>query len=135
MPGAACSNPKTSSLVDHVAQIDANPKFHFAIIAEVVIPVLKIALYVCRANEGVHYGVEHSQHGIACVVHDAASVLLDGFRNQVEVFAQLAMRRILVVTGKTRVPSDIGVEYRSQLARQSLDHRGTPNADLGTTVC
>jgi hypothetical protein len=96
---------------------------------------LKIALNVCCANEGVHYGVEHSQHGIACVVHDAASVLLDGFRNQVEVFAQLAMRRILVVTGKTRVPSDIGVEYRSQLARQSLDHRGTPNADLGTTVC
>ena len=107
-------------VLDHVTQVQTDAKLESSILGRLLAPSLQVFLNGGGAVDGVSHRVEHGEHRVARVVHDPATVAPDDSGDDVQILAELTVGGILVLSCQARVSSDICVQYRGELAGESL---------------
>ena len=107
---------RSVALLDHIAQVHADPKLHAACWRELQVPTSDDLLDLARALHGFYRARKVGEDVVAGRVDDAALVACNHARNSRAVLDQRGYRRLLVVAHQTRVADHVGAQDRCELA-------------------
>ncbi len=92
-------------------------ELHPALLRQRIVAGAQRPLHVGRAAQRIDHRLEHGEHRVARVVHDAAAVALDALGDQIEIFREPPVGGVLVLAGEAGVAGDVGVEDGGELSR------------------
>ncbi len=103
-------------------------------VGQVFIASLESILNVDSGRHRVHYRIELGKHRIACVVHHLSAMGFDGAGDKVEIFAEGAMSRVLILSGQTALARHVRIKDGGMLSWQTVPHAEVPFFELRLTA-
>jgi hypothetical protein len=112
-----------AAILDHVAEVDSDPKLDLAIGRNPLIAQAELALHVDGTRHRVAGRFELREDGVARVVHHTAAMAFHRRRERIELAAELSMSADLVVGRQAAIACNIRIEHGGKLMREHFGHR------------